>query len=109
MAKCPGPWKPAEATKRINACAKGDDLTLTFAVHYHERLKERGLIASDTIYLLRTGFVHDDPEESTRAGHFKYCIEGMTPNSEGRTIRAVVIPSGGCEIKIVTIMWRDEK
>lgn len=109
MPNGPGEWKPAEATKRINACAKSDELTLTFAEHYHERLEERGLIASDINFLLKTGFVHDGPEESTRPGHFKYRIEGMTPNSGGRTIRAVVIPSGGCEIKIVTIMWRDEK
>jgi hypothetical protein len=109
MANGPGAWKPAEATKRINGCAKGDNLTLTFAFHAKERLDERGLVMGDLLYLLKTGFVYEEPEESTRADHFKYRIEGTTPNSDGRTIRAVVIPSGGCEIKIVTVMWRDEK
>lgn len=107
--KEPGKWTPAAATIRINKCARSESLTLTFAEHFHERLAERDLIMGDLIHLLKTGFVHDEAEPSTREGHFKYRIEGKTPNSDGRTVRAVVIPSGGCEIKIVTIMWRDEK
>jgi hypothetical protein len=109
MPKGPGPWKPAEATRRINACARGINLTLTFAVHFNERLDERGLMMGDLIHLLKMGFVYEEPEESTREGHFKYRIEGTTPNSEGRMIRAVVIPNGDCAIKVITIMWKDEK
>jgi len=109
MPSGPGAWKPADATKRINACARGVNLTLTFAIHFHERLVERGLFMGDLIHLLKTGFVYEEGQESTRPGHFKYRIEGTTPNSDGRMIRAVVIPNGGCAIKIITIMWKDEK
>lgn len=109
MTQGPGRWKPAEATKRINACAAGDDLTISYAEHAKERLVERDLLVKDLIHLLKYGFVYEEAEASTRADHFKYRIEGTTPNSDGRTVRAVVIPSGGCEIKIVTVMWRDEK
>jgi hypothetical protein len=59
--------------------------------------------------LLKTGFVYEEPEPSTREGHYKYQIEGSTPNSEGRMVRAVVIPDGNCAIKIVTVMWKDER
>jgi hypothetical protein len=77
--------------------------------HLHKRLEERDLMMSDILHLLKTGFVYDEAEPSTREAHFKYRIEGKTPNSDGRTVRAVVIPSDGCALKIVTIMWRDER
>lgn len=109
MTKGPGKWNAAEATRRINACAREAHLGLVFAEHFHERLAERDLLMGDLLHLLKTGFVYDDPEPSTQAHHFKYRIEGKTPNSDGRTLRAVVIPGIGCEIKIVTIMWRDEQ
>jgi hypothetical protein len=109
MDKGPGQWTPANATLRINACGKSDNLTLAFAAHLHERLEERELMMGDLLHLLKTGFVYDEGVESTRESFFKYRIEGKTPNSDGRTVRAVVIPGTGCELKIVTIMWRDEQ
>lgn len=110
MARGKDPWTPAQATQRINACAKGDNLQLSWTVHVKERMRERGLIASDILYLLKTGFVHDQPEPSTREGFFKYRVEGTTPNSNRRAVRVVVIPDpSGCGIKLVTIMWRDER
>lgn len=63
----------------------------------------------DFLHLLKNGFVYDEPEAATRDGYFKYRVEGTTPNSEGRTLRAVVIPSNGCAMKAITIMWRDER
>ena len=71
-------------------------------------MADRDVIMADLLHLLKSGFVHDEPEPATRE-HFKYRIEGTTPNSDGRTLRAVVIPSGDCELKIVTVMWRDER
>jgi Domain of unknown function (DUF4258) len=109
MARGPGQWRPAEATQRINAWAARDDLTLSYTLHAKQRLAERGLSVRDLIYLLKTGFVYDEAEPTSRDDQFKYLIEGTTPNSEGRTIRAVVIPSGECEITVVTVMWRDER
>lgn len=81
-------------------------MALTF--HAKEQMLDRGLIMGDVLHLLKGGFVYDEPEAATR-GHFKYRVEGTTPNSDGRTVRVVVIPSGDCHIKIVTVMWRDEK
>jgi len=70
---------------------------------------DRNLIMGDVRYVLRSGFVFDEPEEATKAGYFKYRVEGTTPSSDGRTVRIVVIPDGGVELKIVTVMWRDER
>jgi len=72
-------------------------------------MQERSLIMADLLHLLKTGFVYQEAEPSSRDGLFKYKIEGPTPNSDGRTVRAVVIPGSGCAMKIVTGMWRDEK
>ncbi len=105
----PGKWTAAEATKRINACAHSPRLNIARSKHAKEQLLDRSLIMGDLIHLLKTGFVYEEPEKTTREGFFKYRVEGKTPNSGARTVRAVVIPNGDCNVKIVTVMWRDEK
>lgn len=107
MPKSPPKWKPAEATHKINECAKNDP-TIALTFHAKEQMSDRGLIMGDVMHLLKWGFVYEEPEDATR-DHFKYRVEGTTPNSDGRTVRSVVIPSGDCHLKIVTVMWRDEK
>ena len=106
MAK--GPMKPGEATIFIRQKC-GPDLKLHWTGHARDRLVERDLIMGDALHVLKHGFVHDEAEEATRRGTWKYCIECVTPNSRGRTIRLVVIPFTTCDIKIVTVMWADER
>lgn len=109
MAVGPGRWSPAEATKRINECAKSLMLNVALTKHAKDQLLERTLFMGDLLHLLKTGFVYEEPEPATREGFYKYRIEGITPNSGRRTVRGVVIPNGDCNLKIVTVMWRDEK
>lgn len=104
----PGQWSTATATKEINACANSATLNLTFVNHVKDRLRERGLIMGDVLHVLRRGFVLEEPKPATRAGYFKYLIEGTTPNSEGRTVGVVVIADGAHMLKLITVMWRDE-
>lgn len=103
----PGRWSTADATREINACANCATLNLTFVSRFKGRLRERGLIMGDALHVLRRGFVLEEPQPATR-GFFKYLIEGTTPNSEGRTVRVVVIPDGNCMLKLITVKWRDE-
>lgn len=71
---------------------------------------ERGLILSDVLFVLKNGFIFDDPDASTLSGFFKYKMEGRSPNSGSRTLRIVVIPDPKSpQIKVITVMWRDEK
>lgn len=105
----PGQWSTGKATQEINACAKGATLDLTFVRHVKDRLRERGLVMGDVLHVLKRGFVLEEPEPATRPGYFKYLIEATTPNSEGRTVGIVVIPDGACELKLITVMWRDEQ
>lgn len=108
MAGAPGEWSPADATKRINACARDRLLDLSLTRHVPERLDQRDLVIRDLLHVLQTGFVYDKPKHSTQSGYFKYSIEGKSPNSGNRILRAIVIPDGRTELKVVTIMWRDE-
>ena len=101
-------WRPADATIRINACAQDDGLALSLTRHAREQMDARDLLVGDLMHLLRRGFVYDLPEPATR-GYWKYKVEGTTPNSDGRTVAAIVIPAHGLELKIVTVMWRDER
>lgn len=106
------PWSPREATERIRALAKDENLELVWTRHAEKQMAERGLIMSDVLYLLANGVVYDEAEPASAAGLFRYRIESPTPNSGGRSVRAVVIPSPtslGSALKIVTVMWVDEK
>lgn len=71
---------------------------------------ERGLITSDLLFVLKNGFVYEPPEEeSTVKGFYKYKVESQSPNSGSRTLRVIVVPDPkSCQIKLITIMWRDE-
>lgn len=103
-------WSAREATDEIRAIARQDRLKITYKLHAMERLAERDLIVSDVLYVLKNGFVHLDPEPSTREGFKKYCMECRTPNSGGRSVRVVVIPDKKqCWVKIISVMWVDEK
>lgn len=104
----PGIWTAAEATKQINACAQRE-LVLSYTEHAKTQMRDRDLIAGDLLHLLRRGFVYDEPKPATRQGFYRYRIEGSTPNSDGRIVAAIVIPDGGCSVKVVTMMWKDEK
>jgi hypothetical protein len=108
MSEKPTRWTPAQATNAIRECAASDDLDLHITTHAAEQMEERELLMGDLLHLLKRGFVYDEPEPATR-GFFKYAVEGKTPNSDGRSVRAIVIPSGDCGVKIVTVMWRDER
>lgn len=108
MTKGPGKWRPADATRRINAWAREPGLTLTKTRHAKERLLERNLIEADLLHLLKTGFVHDEAEATPYEGCYRYKVEGMTPNSAGRTLASIVIPGPDRGLKVVTIMWKDE-
>jgi hypothetical protein len=104
----PQPWSPGDATDNIREIA-ASEFALSLTNHYEERLEERDLTTGDVLYVLKRGFVYEEAQKSTRSKCFKYCIDGSTPNSGGRTVRLVVVPSADPkEIKIVTVMWKDE-
>jgi len=104
------PWPPTIATEKIRAMARNDDLDIAWTKHALERLGERGLIAGDVHYVLKHGFVYEEPQAGKVAGYFKYRMEARTPNSGNRTVGVVVIPDKGghCSLKVVTVMWMDE-
>lgn len=103
------PWKPADATALINQMARNLRLDLCYTTHAKERMRERDLIVSDLLCVLKGGFVYRDPEPSTVQGLYKYAIEGQSPNSGARYLRVIVVPDEkSCQLKIVTFMWRDE-
>lgn len=105
----PQPWKSADATDAIRQMGASPTLDLSYTGHVKDRLAERDLLIGDVRYVLKHGFVFDDPQPATQAGLFRYQMETRTPNSNNRTVRIVVIPDPQrCWIKVVTVMWADE-
>lgn len=101
-------WKKEIAASEIRKIASQQNLEINYKLHAKERLEERGLILSDVLFVLKNGFVYEDPEPSTRVGLYKYKIECITPNSNDRKVRVIAIPDKTlCSIKIVTVMWVD--
>jgi hypothetical protein len=103
------PWTNADATDIIRALASSQKLKLTYTQHARDRLAERDLIISDVLYVLKNGYVHDDPQPSTQEGFFKYRPQSRSPNSGNRAVKLVVVPDPiQVWIKVVTVMWADE-
>jgi len=101
------PLEPPAAIRFIRGLY-GPSLNLRYTKHARERMLMRGLIVGDILHVIKHGFVYEKGEHSTRPGLFRYQMESVTPNSNGRTVRLVLIPSPNCSIKIVTVMWADE-
>ncbi len=104
------PWQPGEATRRLNELARSRSLEISYKLHAKERLAERNLFVTDVLHALKYGFVYKSAEAATRPDMYKYLIQCRTPNSGSREVGVVVIPApSGCRVKIVTVMWIDEK
>ena len=102
-----GPWKPADATDRIRALAAGNFM-LILTKHAQEQMRARDLSTGDIAHVLKTGFVYEDAETSTKEGLYKYKVDGRSPSHESRVVRVVAIPSTKpTAVKIVTVMWKD--
>lgn len=105
----PQPWTPADATDSIRRISLSEGLTLIPTRHALAQMSDRQLFTGDVLYILKQGFVLDDPRESTRPGFYKYNVVSRSPNSGSRTVRVVAIPDAErCEVKIVTVMWVDD-
>lgn len=104
------PWLPADATTIIRTMALNRNLGLFLKVHAKGQMSDRGIIMSDVLYILKNGFVYEDPRPATQNGFFRYAIESKSPNSESRSIRLIIIPEeSACNFKLVTVMWVDEQ
>ncbi len=109
------PWKPADATEYIRRIAQRSaesGQTVFTTRHAAQRMLERSLIMGDVLYVLKHGFVYEDPVPCKHVpGCYRYAIESTTPNSGNRTVRVIVVPDAekGNNIKIITVMWKDEK
>ena len=102
------PWKPSDATTVIRRIAAMDDFTLDLTGHARTQMRDRDLITGDVLHVLKFGYVYLDPEQATQRGCFRYQMESSAPSSS-RAVRIVVIPwEDPPEIKVVTVMWRDE-
>ena len=74
-----------------------------------DQMRDRDLVMGNVRHVLRNGFVLEEGEPATRPGLSRYGIEGVSPNSGGRTVRVVFIPNlAGCSAKILTVMWADD-
>ena len=102
------PWKPADATDAIRDIARDMSFSLDLTSHARDQMRERDIISSDILHVLKHGFVYDEPEQATQKNCFKYRIDSRSPAGV-KIIRLVAIPwNNPPEIKIVTVMWRDE-
>lgn len=105
----PEPWAPAQATERIRRIAQEDSFDLTLTGHAEVQMRERGITAVDIMYVLKNGFVYEEPKQGTRPGLYKYLMLNSTPNSNRKEVRLCLIPSmQSTQVKIITVMWADE-
>ncbi|MBO6635190.1 DUF4258 domain-containing protein [Parvibaculum sp.] len=101
------PLEPSRATDFIRGKVNVH-LEVCLTQHAKDQMAERELIMGDVTHVLKHGFVLENGEPATQPGLFKYKMDCSTPNSNGRDVRVVVIPTQSCMVKIVTVMWVDE-
>lgn len=101
------PLSPAKATEHIRRKV-GDELDLRWTKHAREQMAKRDIIMGDILHVLKNGFIYEEGQPASQQGCFKYGMECTTPNSGGRTLRVIVIPSTANALKVVTVMWKDE-
>lgn len=108
----PPPLSGAVVTQVLREMVKGP-LGPNFFIkqHFKERLLERDLLMGDVLHLFKFGYVYDEAVLSSRPPFYKYSLEGTTPNSEGRTVKIILILPGehNRDCSLVTIMWKDEE
>ena len=105
-----GKLSPAKATLRINTWAQTGLLRLNFSQHAKERQFLREFVISDIVYLLKYGFVLDEPSMSEKSyGYYKYVIQGKVLSNLDRVAQGVVIPLAPARLLVVTVMWKDKK
>ena len=105
----PEPWPPAEATDRFRAMVQDPNFDLGLKLHAEDQMAERGIFMPDVLYAIRHGFVYGDAAPAKQPGLYRYTLKGPTPNSGGRNIKVVLIPSMHKSwAKIITVMWADE-
>ena len=105
----PEPWAAAEATDRLRSIAANPLFRVSFKIHAFEQMEERDITVPDVLWAMRIGHVYDAPIPATQPGLYRYTTRGPTPNSNGRDIKVVVIPSmHQANAKIITVMWADE-
>ena len=106
----PQPWSSADATIIINALARDLDLDFHFTNHVRDRMDERGLRIGDILHVLKNGFVYEPAAVATREKFYKYALKSKSPNSGARDLCVIAIPDpANIAVKIVTIMWVDER
>jgi hypothetical protein len=103
------PLSPGQATELIRRKATAPGLDVDLKRHAKSQMRERDLLMGDVLHLLKNGFVFEEGRPASQEGLFRYKMECTTPNSGHRTVAVIVIPSNANAVKIVTVMWRDEK
>jgi hypothetical protein len=102
-------WPAKTAVYEIREIAASRKLTIAYTQHAKEQMLSRGLFISDVLFVLKNGFVHEEPCQSTRQNFLKYSVECVSINGSHRTVRVITIPDKkSVFLKIVTVMWVDE-
>ena len=103
------PWNASYATTEIRQLGRSPKLNLVYSGHAKDQIALRDLLLGDVLFLIKNGFVYEPAQDATQVGFFKYRMECETPNSNGRAVRAVLIPDPKLVyVKVVTVMWVDE-
>lgn len=108
-------FNPENIEKDIRALLSSSKLHIS--KHARERIEQRSIIMSDVLHLLKYEHVEPQRQKATirnMSWHqhklWRYAITGYTPNSDRRRLQSIVIiPDEKGGIKIVTIMWQDER
>lgn len=100
---------PSAVDALVKALAEDRDLSIWFSTHAQEQMRDRDIVVSDLMHLLKHGIVGQEAEIEGGLAEHGYPLDGMTPNSGRRFIRAIVtVDPAAKSIGVITMMWVDE-
>lgn len=91
----------SDALKLLRECLKSG--IVEYHPHFSQRCRERGVDAQDAQFVLRKGFIYDEPELNLRFQEWRYKVEGKPPDSEKR-LKVVITFLERDEVLVITVM-----
>lgn len=89
-----------DALKLLRKCLQGG--IVEYHPHFERRCRERGVDPQDAQYVLRNGFIYDEPELDIRFQEWRYKVEGKPPDSD--KLKVVIAFLERDEVLVITIM-----
>jgi hypothetical protein len=96
----------AKAQQRVRELAANSG-NLVWTEHIGQRMAQRGIDSDAVLRILRTGDVEDEPQQTEKAGDWKFKV--VRKMNSGRVAGVVTVIAQNSRLVLVTTEWEDRR